>query len=412
MSAKSFWRSSWFSQQAGTRYVAALPHRATNQATEANAQAKMRMAGTIRHLSMNISSVNNVTKTDTHRVRINGVDGNSVVICTGTTGQFTDLTHSDTVSIGDLVSLSGTGNGAVWNIQSKAPVIFEFEASGETTPVMMYGGTTGAYGVNGGFLRFGGGMSQFASNETQPTTLPAKYKAEGLLSQFRAYIYTNTKTSSVTFTWRKNGVDGTPTITIAAGTTGEFQDLVNTMTVAADDEINIHGTGPAANTLNVAFTSALFTPDDNEFDVFSGFLTSTNYGASASPAWYDIGEAPSVETTTESLVSSRVPFDCRAKLLRAYMTLTAATSGVLRLRVNGADSSLAVSISTGGALSGWFEDLTGFVDLAAGDLINYQIDGGFTTSGLANFGVFAFTINNDPNYVPPGAGVPLLFFFQ
>lgn len=411
MSGKSFWRSTWISAQGGTRYVAALSYAASTQTVEANAQSKMRVAGTIRRLSMNISSVNNPTKTDTHRVRVNGVNGNSVVICTGTTGQFTDLVNEDAVAVGDLVSLSGTGNGAVWALQAKAPVIYEFEAD-DTKPTMLYGGTGGSFGIADGFMRFGGAQTQFFNTEISSTTKPAKYKAEGELSQFRVYIQTNTKISSVTFTWRKNGVDASPTITIGAGLTGEFLDLVNTLSVAADDEINIHGVGPSANTLTTAFTSALFTPDDNEFDVFSGFRSATNFASTANPTWYDIGEAPTPETTTESLVASRVPFDCRAKLLRIFAALSSAVSGVLRLRVNGVDSSLAVAISSVGAISGWFEDLTGYVDLEEGDLIDYQIDGGWTATGNSNFGIFAFTINNDPNAIIGGGLLSPFFMFQ
>ncbi len=70
--------------------------------------------------------VNNVTGSTSHTSRINGVDGNQVInVPTSSTGEFTDLTNTDAIIIGDEINMkylttSGAGVGTVKSLFSLA----------------------------------------------------------------------------------------------------------------------------------------------------------------------------------------------------------------------------------------------------------------------------------------------------
>jgi len=70
--------------------------------------------------------VNNVTGSTSHTSRINGVDGNQVInVPTASTGEFTDLTNTDAIIIGDEINMkylttSGAGVGTVKSLFSLA----------------------------------------------------------------------------------------------------------------------------------------------------------------------------------------------------------------------------------------------------------------------------------------------------
>ncbi len=415
MTAKSFHLAPWVSRQGSTRFSAALSHQTTGAtaSNEVRAQVEMDVAGTIRKMSMYIASVNSSTRTSTHRVRVNGSNGNSVLLCNGFTGRYTDLVNQDVVAVGDLVSISGTGNGAVWSITSNAPIIFEFEADTGSKPKMMYGCSTIIFGIANGYFPWGRTASQFSSNESTYNQRPPKFYGEGTLTRFRTYIEINTKTFDCTFTIRKNFVDTSMAFVVPAGVTGWFEDITNSVTIVAGDELNIHGVnagGTGSGSLSATFMSMLFEPDGNEFDISTGFSSASNQGNTAVPTFYSCGHTHFTGSTEDDR-TARIPFDCRAKNLRVYVTHAGAISGVMRLRVNNADTSLAVALSAASSNSGWYEDLTGYADLSEGDSICYQLDAGYSSPLATNWGVIGMTIDNDPNFVPPSEGA-LLFFFQ
>jgi len=66
-------------------------------------------------------------------------------------------------------------------------------------------------------------------------------RAKGTSQVFSAlmtYVYFNSADAAIVFTFRKNGADGNQTLSIPAGTTGKFQDAVNTDSVSTGDDLS------------------------------------------------------------------------------------------------------------------------------------------------------------------------------
>ncbi len=77
----------------------------TSGTVEANAQYKFPVTATASLLGVNVTS-NGVSDTTTVKLRINGVDGNQVLsIGAGLTGEFIDITNTDSLVTDDLICL-------------------------------------------------------------------------------------------------------------------------------------------------------------------------------------------------------------------------------------------------------------------------------------------------------------------
>lgn len=185
------------------------------------------------------------------------------------------------------------------------------------------------------------------------------------LSDLWVNCYLNSMAGDTVFTSRKNGAPGNQMVTVPAGATGHFHDAVNSDALADGDLAATRIALPDAHTVRaiVAYklSSATGIPilcsNDTQF-VGSGATVyctiAGNDGAAAAEA------------------NARYPFRSAAVLshLRVQYDNGASNAATVRLRKNGGNGNLLVSLPSG--TSGAVEDAVNTDDIAPGDLVNYM----------------------------------------
>jgi len=230
----------------------ATPGGGQGNATETLKQLKFKSAGTAKNLFAYVET-NSRSTTSTIRLRKNAANGNGVLsIGAGTTGYFEDTSNTDSIAVDDLVNFSstvGTGSGTFG-----AGIGIGFEATNQqqvsgTGPITVTTSQT-RYGPIAGRVTDISTEANIASDLTVPT----------VLSYLAIYVGTNTITASSTFRLRRNSANGNSVVTIAASTTGWFEDASNTDELAATDDVNFSlVTGGTGTSLIYHTVSSLLT---------------------------------------------------------------------------------------------------------------------------------------------------------
>ena len=209
---------------------------------EGEIQLKYGVAGTLAFLQVYISQ--NDLSTDSHiRLRINGANKTQdIIIPAGMTGLFEDQIHSDAVAAGDLVTISATSGIGTGFLAFKFAAICFTATSGSAADMLGMadleaGQWTGAiYIPIGGYGRAGTAVE---SDVKTRIGFPAT------LSKLRFYVRDNARSDITTVRLRINGSDGNQVQVVPAGTTGWFEDDVNTDIVGENDDVVIVVDTPA-----------------------------------------------------------------------------------------------------------------------------------------------------------------------
>lgn len=201
---------------------------------------------------------------------------------------------------------------------------------------------------------------------------------------------------------RVNGGNGNQIITIGAGATGAFEDLVNTDNIVPGDEVNYRMDAGGLNTQRILPTyTSIKSNSDGRQSGGSDPITTTElqYGMTRYlPIECNTGEFGTVEADCQS--------EARTSLEARNMFVNIPTNGingniVLTLRQNGANSALTVTVGAG--LTGFFEDLVNTVNFLSTDLINWIVVAA-GSSGWAHLSVISF---EQRQYAPaPPTGAP------
>lgn len=278
--------SNQLTSSSGTTWIAPLSTQ--NSVTKALAQLICPTPGTISLLHVNATantSSTNVTVT----LNVNGTNTSLVATVTAlTTGDFNDTTHSISVNAGDLIqfecqaSTTGTISGiisATFSSASSAGTSSYITNSGTAVPVLgvleVLGGsnvtTSGAGNVitinstssgGGGILPYGAGIICTTVGASQGTSLAPFSNVvntgagagvtprvgivspvNSTISNFYVNVYINPMTNDNTFTVYIETNPTAITVTVPAGTTGIFSDLVHTATVSVGQRVFFFSSG-------------------------------------------------------------------------------------------------------------------------------------------------------------------------
>lgn len=235
------------------------PNAPNSNATELNAKLNMRVAGTLEKCRVYVSA-NADTGGATVKSRVNGANGNiSVVITASTTGEFLDVSNTDSISVDNDLNFTGsttvTGDVTVESIQvAFTPTVDgsfilnngnpNGNNPGANTTIYIPPGTTGAGGV--------------ATESDALVTLSSAYT----VSELQAYILTNTGGSAGTIDLRLDTGGGPAstalTMSITAATTGWFSDVTNSVSVASGNTVDYRVVGPTSGDFTFTTISAVF----------------------------------------------------------------------------------------------------------------------------------------------------------
>lgn len=220
-----------FSTASSTSYYPIIGN--SINATEANASQKINTAGILKHLYVYIES-NSRTTTTTFGTRIAGANGNLVIsVLSGASGVFQDTSNTDSVTAGQKCNFyRTTGTGTQTTAIQTLTVGFETTNSKFFTGRNISAGTTVTTGVT---TYWGSGSSEVNSTESN---IAGNIGIDCTLSKLWLYISANAATGTSTHNVRKNGSSTAVTISIGAGTTGEFEDTTNTVDFTSTDELS------------------------------------------------------------------------------------------------------------------------------------------------------------------------------
>lgn len=210
--------------------------------TEAIAKYRFRTAATLSNYCVYIMN-NTLNNNSIFRVRVNGANGNQVLtVGAGATGRFEDAVNTDGVIAANDVNhqvdttASTAGNLLSTVVQLKSNSDGQQLAETSVNSLFfLFPNTTTHWSVQGpiGFESPPEGDCQLA--------------AQTALNDSHSYVYcsSNTLDAATTIMTRKNGANGNLTVTIGAGATGVFEDLVSTDSYIAADLVNFKITTPA-----------------------------------------------------------------------------------------------------------------------------------------------------------------------
>jgi len=221
-----------------------------------------------------------------------------------------------------------------------------------------------------------GSMVGSTAEDTVQTKIYDASKASNLYMR----VTSNSLNGSTTLTFRINKADGSQSISIPAGTTGEFEDPTNIDSLAVGDLVNYkYIFGGTSGTIAYTITACLLYYESALVTILCARQAPTlGYGETVYICIN--GEEPedwTVEADTQHAIRQAAPID----KLRTYVySNTLDGSSTLALRRNGATTGLSVSVSAGA--TGSFEDATTVVQISPGDLVNYMISTGGTTGSI------------------------------
>lgn len=369
-------------QFAGTTYIG-LVGRTYNQITESYVQNRITRAGVLSGMRV-IASINARSTSTTIRLRKNGANGNQTVsFGAGVTGVQEDLLNTDTVAVGDKVSVSvalgsGTGNFALALVQ----LTFTDDA-GATSCLYVMSQPAQNYTTNGTqYTGFHGGPTSsfnYAYANSAPFDAGWRFYARsaGVFRDFRVAVPVNTSNGVCTATLVKNGSDTAVVISIPAGTSGDFLDETNDVTVAVGDEFywKFGMSGRSSGTLRIGGYEATFVSDTEDWTLHQNIafgLASSAVGPSgANLSVYSWAGYPD-NSTTEYAV--KLPADAAVSRLRAFGdNIGGATDPTnLYVRANGVRGSTTVSFTTAGAVDQELSDDVNVTNFTAGDLLSFE----------------------------------------
>lgn len=366
-------------------------------------------AGDYSQFSINVLSYYGPSNTLRLHLNVNGSDTLLIAPPAGATGRFENLSDVVTVAEGDLVAWRFQGSGAPYT-NSCGPLTAVFEAaSGQPSHNLVATGISTTWGSGTSYAPPAGASGPVPSNETANTDIA---RAAAVYSNLQVRVNTNARTSDVTLFFRRNNADTGLTLTVPAGTTGRFEDAVNTVTVAPGDVIGYRAAGGGGTgNINVLWVGSRATATGGQFDLFSA---SPGAGSNTGSP---LGWSPSVGSggvsTTETSVELKVHLDAELSRLRVYVSQINGSMTFVT-RINGADGNQTLSVPTNTA--GYYEDAVNVDAVFAGDTFSVQSNktgSGARISSLATtwFTGAMPTATLDP---PPGeleleGSVPLIY---
>lgn len=181
--------------------------------------------------------VNSNSRSDATDFRsgINGADGNLLAsIPAATTGAFEDLTNSDVLTDGDRWNprvTTGPGTGSISILYTK----HEIHSTDESAQLYTY--SNNATSINAGATKYWA-LGGAGSNTTTESSVKTKAGTAMETGRLQVNITANSLTGNCTARLRVNGANVNQVITIAASTTGTFEDAINTDSVVDTDDLN------------------------------------------------------------------------------------------------------------------------------------------------------------------------------
>lgn len=371
-----------------TRYVPVAASMALDITTEAPAQSTWRTASTLSGLYVKVTAYSLNSGNLTIRTRKNLANGNQSISATGT-GEFEDLTNTDSVAAGDEINFSSVTGGTSGSV-SVACVSVLCTASTETDTVsrLMYKLSV-TLSRNTTYYRSLQGDA-VAGTTTTEAHAQCRIGTAGTVKNLCVHVGSNNISNNSTVTLRKGAADTALTVSITASTTGFFEDTSNSVSVADGDLLNysiVTGVGSGSQSINLNGMAVDLVTTNNKFLMVSGRMN----GASNSVTSHYAISGAILGGTTESDYRFECNRDLTFSKAFCYVSANATTvSSTLKIRDDGVDTAVSISITNGG--TGLFEDASNSATVLASHEVNWRLVPG--SSNSITFRVMGVTVED------------------
>lgn len=351
--------------------------------TEADVQVIHREAGQFKYLSIFINA-NSVNASTTIRTRVNGNNGNlSVSIPTSTTGVFNDLVNTNSIVAADKVnmqSVPGAGSTGTLNMNS---ITIGFAATTTTDTVTKLICAVSTNYTTASTSRFNPPHGAQVNSSTEANS-KVRQRKTATYKSLSCYVSANARTTTTTLRSRKNGANGSLTLSIGNAATGVFEDSTNSDSVVAGDDYNtavVTGTGTQTLTMKHIAVSYI-TSSSNYIGTFiagnaSGRVTNAATTVYLGPTGTLVAASSAAEATIQANIQSRYTV---SELTINVTANTVTAASTVKLRVNTADGTLAASVTA--STTGMFSDSTNTDKIKAGDKLAIQVATGATGTSM------------------------------
>ena len=333
--------------------------------TEAQSQVAIRQAGTAQSLYVRVPYGTSAVTSNVLKLRQNGAD-TSLGVSWGknTSGTFADTSDTVSLAAGDLICFRSTGDAGL-----NGPLAAAFAFVTTSQPSTIIGSTH--------VTLPSASTSYFSVGGPSGTETPARvYSLEtATLSNLQANVASNAASGSTPVRLRKNGSNGNQSITVAASTTGLFEDTTHTDSLTAGDLWNFSGVTGGTGSVELSVTVKYLGAVANQvaYPTLGGGPSGDDVPQFIPPfGCYDATDSMGVAFDETGQVAAS-PTSFTVSLLTVLVAANNEPSGTLTVsaRVNKANGNLSVSFSAGS--TGAFQDTTHSDVLTAGDLFCWQV---------------------------------------
>ena len=237
-------------------------------------------------------------------------------------------------------------------------------------------GANGMGGVGASTTRYWSMMTgNPALNATESQT-QITYRTGGVLSNLWLYVNSNTTTiTASTLQVRLNAANGNGTISVAAGTTGTFEDTVNTDTIAAGDKLDYSFNNAAASgVVNVTDSSVLFAATTNTVIIVGN--AKGNFNTDSNTSYFALaGAGQGSAQATEA--RAQFDFNTSGTFANFFINIVSnarTSTTTYRTRLAGSNGNLVLSVTSG--TTGIVEDTSHTDSVAVNTLCNLSINTG------------------------------------
>jgi hypothetical protein len=245
----------------------------------------------------------------------------------------------------------------------------------------------------------GVGQREISDILTTEANTQVRMGVAGAWSRLRQTTAANTLTRDLTTTLRLGGVSQSLTVTVAASSTADVEDLTDSVTVAVNDLLGwrLSAASGGSGTNTPRWITSWFTPTGTYAGQFSGNIDGNlGTGLTRYFAVFGYSVASATEAEKQSMINVAGTISAIFVNVSANSRLDATT---VALRVNGVDGP-SVSIAAGAT---GIQGLSGTAAIAAGDLVGLKV---VTGAGAGSFSpeVVGFVFTPTSGYgLPCGA---------
>ena len=331
-----------------------------------------RDTGTLSNLRIYVS-VESLAANATFRTKKNGANGSQSVVFQ-TTGAFEDTTNTDSVTSGDKFTLEAVGPASGTFLFTMAQCYFDYGSAGARNLLSPADQTIDLASATR--YQAIGGQPNADWNASEDTFVKARQRKSMLFENFGINRLDNTRTTTTTFTTRKNAAAGNQSIAFTTGT-GIIEDNINSDGVIAGDDFNyrvVTSTGIQA----LRFWPSIFVGANSASisEYFKGgAIGAARLGNAVDSYESIVGTLPGTAITTEANTQAKVPDSVVWSELTVTITANSMDSGETNLftfRKNSAATSMAISNTFG--QTGVLSDSTNTAATVVNDLVCTQVN--------------------------------------